>query len=96
VSDSIGTRAAGGWSPFARPPWRDCEAAAKAVLRARDIDGCALNELSEDRYVAIRDRLPGAGLPRITTLTRACGSWAAALEQAAVIAAASMREGYAT
>jgi hypothetical protein len=96
VSDSPGTRAKGGWSPFARPPWRDCEAAAKAVLRALDLDGCALHDLSEDRYVAIRDRAPGAGLPRVTTLTRACGSWASALEQAAALAAAGLREGYAT
>jgi hypothetical protein len=95
VSDSSRARAEGGWSPFAKLPWRDSEAAAKAVLRALDLDGCALADLSEDRYVAIRDRLPGAGLPRLTTLTRACGSWAAAIEQAAALAAAGLRRNYA-
>lgn len=95
MTDSAGARAEGGWSPFARPPWRDCEAAARAILRAISFDGCALHDMTEDRYVALRDRMPQVGLPRATTISRACGSWTSAIEQAAILAAVATRENYA-
>ena len=79
------------WSPFARPPWRDCEAAAQAVLRARDLEECALDELTEERYIDIRGRHPHIGLPRATTIERACGSWSAAIEQASALLCALLR-----
>jgi hypothetical protein len=79
------------WSPFARPPWRDSEAAAEAVLRARELEQCALAELTRRRYADVRDRNPHVGLPRDTTIERACGSWTSALEQAAALACAALR-----
>lgn len=79
------------WSPFARPPWRDCKAAAEAVLKARAMEQCALDELTQDRYADVRGRHPHVGLPRDTTIERACGSWSSALEQAAVLASSELR-----
>jgi hypothetical protein len=79
------------WSPFARPPWRDCRAAAEAVLRARALEQCPLDELSQGRYADVRARNPQIGLPRDTTIERACGSWHAALEQAGALACAELR-----
>jgi hypothetical protein len=83
------------WSPFARPPWRDCEAAAEAVLRARALEQCALGEFTQERYADVRARNPQIGLPRDTTIERACGSWHAALEQAAQLANAEFRSSFA-
>ena len=80
-----------GWSPFARPPWRDCKAAAQAVLKARALEQCALDELTQERYTDVRGRHPHVGLPRDTTIERACGSWPSALEQAAVLASRELR-----
>ena len=79
------------WSPFARPPWRDCRAAAEAVLRARELEQCALDELTQERYADVRGRHPHVGLPRDTTIERACGSWTSALEQAAALACSALR-----
>jgi hypothetical protein len=79
------------WSPFARPPWRDCRAAAEAVLRARELEECPLDELSQQRYADVRGRNPHVGLPRDTTIERACGSWPRALEQAAALACSALR-----
>lgn len=79
------------WSPFARPPWRDCRAAAEAVLRALALEQCALDELTQDRYADLRARNPQIGLPRDTTIERACGSWHTALEQAGALACAELR-----
>ncbi|HEY2603473.1 MAG TPA: hypothetical protein VGI67_18090 [Thermoleophilaceae bacterium] len=79
------------WSPFARPPWRDCRAAAEAVLRALDLEQCALDELTQERYVDVRGRNPHIGLPRDTTIERACGSWTSAIEQAAALACSALR-----
>ena len=84
------------WSPFASPPWRDCKAAAEAVLRARDLEQCALDELTQDRYVDIRAQNPHVGLPRDTTIEKACGSWTAALEQASALVSQSLRLGFVT
>lgn len=84
------------WSPFARPPWRDCKAAAEAVVRARDLDQCALGELTQERYVAIRAENPHVGLPRDTTIEKACGSWTAALEQAAALVSRTLRLNFVT
>jgi hypothetical protein len=84
------------WSPFARPAWRDSRAAAEAVLRARELEQCALDELTRQRYVDVRGRNPHIGLPRDTTIEKACGSWASALEQAAQLASAGLRLGFAT
>jgi hypothetical protein len=82
------------WSPFARPPWRDCRAAAEAILRAREMEQCALDELTQERYVDVRGRNPHVGLPRDTTIERACGSWTGALEQAAALACSALRLGF--
>ena len=82
------------WSPFARPPWRDCRAAAEAVLRARELEQCALDELTQARYADVRGRNPHVGLPRDTTIERACGSWTGALEQAAALACSALRLGF--
>ena len=79
------------WSPFARPPWRDCRAAAEAVLRARELEQCALDELTQERYADVRGRNPHVGLPRDTTIERACGSWSSALEQASALACSALR-----
>jgi hypothetical protein len=79
------------WSPFARPPWRDCRAAAEAVLRARELEQCALDELTQERYADVRGRNPHVGLPRDTTIERACGSWPSALEQASALACSALR-----
>jgi hypothetical protein len=79
------------WSPFAQPPWRDCKAAAEAVLRARELEQCPLDELTQQRYADLRGRNPHLGLPRDTTIERACGSWSSALEQAAALASAALR-----
>jgi hypothetical protein len=77
------------WSPFARPPWRDCKAAAEAVLKARELEQCALDELTQERYADVRGRHPQIGLPRDTTIALACGSWSSALEQAAALGGAA-------
>jgi hypothetical protein len=82
------------WSPFARPPWRDCRAAAEAVLRAREIEECALGELTQERYADVRGRNPHVGLPRATTIERACGSWSSAIEQASALACSALRLGF--
>lgn len=79
------------WSPFARQPGRDCKAAAEAVLRARELEQCPLDELTQERYVDVRGRHPHVGLPRDTTIERACGSWTSALEQAAALACSALR-----
>jgi len=79
------------WSPFASPPWRDCRAAAEAVLRARELEQCALDELTQERYADLRGRNPHLGLPRDTTIERACGSWHSALEQASALASSALR-----
>jgi len=79
------------WSPFARPLWRDSRAAAEAVLRARELEQCALGDLTEERYVEVRQRNPHIGLPRATTILRACGSWISAMEQAAALVSAQVR-----
>jgi hypothetical protein len=84
------------WSPFARPPWRDSKAAAEAVLRARELEQCSLAELTQERYADLRGRNPQLGLPRDTTIERACGSWTSALEQAAVLACAALRLSFRT
>ena len=84
------------WSPFARPPWRDCRAAAEAVLRARELEQCALDELTQQRYADVRGRNPHVGLPRDTTIERACGSWTGALEQAAALACSALRLNFVT
>lgn len=79
------------WSPFARPAWRDCKAAAEAVLKARELEQCALDELTQERYAEVRGRHPHIALPRDTTIERACGSWHAALEQASALACSALR-----
>jgi hypothetical protein len=79
------------WSPFPGPPWRDCRAAAEAVLRARELAQCALHELTQEHYADVRGRNPHIGLPRDTTIERACGSWTSALEQAGDLARAALR-----
>jgi hypothetical protein len=84
------------WSPFASPPWRDCKAAAEAVLRARDLEECALGELTQERYVDIRAQNPHVGLPRATTIEKACGSWNAAVEQASALVSQALRLGFVT
>jgi hypothetical protein len=84
------------WSPFASPPWRDCKAAAEAVLRARDIDECALGELTQERYADIRAQHPHVGLPRDTTIEKACGSWTAAVEQASALVSKALRLNFVT
>jgi acetyl-CoA acetyltransferase len=86
----------GRWSPFARPPWRDCQAAAEAVLRARELEHCALDELTHERYADIRARHPHIGLPRATTIEKACGSWSAAVEQAAALVSRALRLNFVT
>jgi hypothetical protein len=73
---------------FDRHPWRDCRAAAEAVLRARALERCPLDELTQERYADVRSRNPQIGLPRDTTIERACGSWYAALEQPRTLASA--------
>jgi hypothetical protein len=83
------------WSPFASPPWRDCRAAAEAVLRARELAQCALDELTQERYTDVRARHPQIGLPRDTTVERACGSWDAAVGQAGLLANAELRSSFA-
>ena len=52
------------WSPFARPPWRDCKAAAEAVLKARELEQCALDELTQERYADVRGRHPHIAIAR--------------------------------
>jgi hypothetical protein len=84
------------WSPFASPPWRDCKAAAEAVVRARDLEECALGELTQERYADIRGRNPHLGLPRDTTIEKACGSWGAALEQASALVSQALRLNFVT
>ena len=79
------------WSPFARPLWRDSRAAAEAVLRARELEQCALGDLTEERYSDVRGRNPHIGLPRATTIQRACGTWNSAIEQAAALVSAGIR-----
>jgi hypothetical protein len=84
------------WSPFARPLWRDCQAAAEAILRARKLEECPLDELTQERYADVRGRHPHLGLPRDTTIERACGSWRGALEQAAALACSELRLNFVT
>ena len=70
------------WSPFARNESRDCEAAAQALLAALEHEDCALDELTPTRYAELRRKRPQLGLPRTTTVTGVCGSWASAVEAA--------------
>jgi hypothetical protein len=66
------------------------------VLRARELEQCPLDELTQERYIDIRARHPQVGLPRGTTIERACGSWTAALEQAAALACIALRLNFVT
>ena len=81
----------GNWSPFARNESADCEAVAAALLAALDHEDCALKELTPSRYSELRRRRPQMGLPRTTTVTAVCGSWARAVEAAERHAAALTR-----
>jgi hypothetical protein len=81
-----------GWSPFARPAERHCEAVADALLRVVKATDSALDELDTAAYTDFRRRNPQLGLPRASTVSGACGSWEAAIEHAAVKAEARHRE----
>jgi len=70
------------WSPFARNDGADHEAVALALLRAVEHADCPLCDLTPSRYSDVRRRRPQIGLPRETTLTAVCGSWARAVEAA--------------
>jgi hypothetical protein len=72
----------GSWSPFARNDGADCEAVAQALLTALDHEDCPLEELTPTRYAEVRRRRPHIGLPRTTTVTAVCGTWARAVEAA--------------
>ena len=61
------------------------------MLRARELEHCPLDELSQERYADVRARHPQIGLPRDTTIEKACGSWQEALEQAGLLASAELR-----
>ena len=63
------------------------------MLRARDLEQCALGELTQERYVSVRAQNPHVGLPRDTTIEKACGSWTAAVEQASALVSAALRLG---
>jgi hypothetical protein len=76
-----GKNEAGGWSPFARNEG-DCDAVAQALLAALDHEECPLDELTPTRYAEVRRKRPQMGLPRTTTVTAVCGSWARAVEAA--------------
>ncbi len=65
------------------------------MLRARALEQCPLDELTQMRYADVRARNPQIGLPRDTTIERACGSWHAALEQAGLLANAELRSSFA-
>ena len=82
----------GSWSPFARPEGSSEEAAAEAILRAVEHEGCAIDELTPDRYSRIRRANPELGLPRAIVLRRVCGGWRPALEAAEERAAALARQ----
>lgn len=79
------------WSPFARNESRDCDAVAQALLAALEHEDCALDELTPTRYSELRRKRPQMGLPRTTTVTSVCGSWALAVEAAHRRAAALVR-----
>ena len=79
------------WSPFAKNDGADCEAVAQALLTALDHEGCCLDEFTPTRYAELRRRRPQMGLPRTTTVTQVCGSWAAAIEAAHYRAASLAR-----
>lgn len=81
------------WSPFARNDGADCEAVAQALLAALELERCCLDELTPTRYAALRRRRPHVGLPRTTTVTAVCGSWARAVQAAEWRAAALARRG---
>jgi hypothetical protein len=81
----------GSWSPFARNDGADCEAVAQALLTALDHEDCPLEELTPTRYAEVRRRRPNIGLPRTTTVTAVCGTWARAVEAAERRAAALAR-----
>ena len=81
----------GNWSPFARNDGADCEAVAQALLAALDYESCSLDELTATRYAELRRERPHIGLPRTTTVTAVCGSWARAVEAAEHRAAALTR-----
>lgn len=85
------TRFVSHWSPFARNESRDCDAVAQALLTALEHEECALDELTPTRYAELRRKRPQMGLPRTTTVTGVCGSWASAIEAAHRRAAALVR-----
>lgn len=70
-----------GWSPFARNEG-DTEAVAQALLAAIEHEDCSVAELTPTRYAEVRRKRPQMGLPRTTTVTAVCGSWARAVEAA--------------
>jgi hypothetical protein len=70
-----------GWSPFARNDG-DTEAVAQALLTAIEHEDCPVAELTPTRYAELRRKRPQMGLPRTTTVTAVCGSWARAIEAA--------------
>lgn len=84
-----------GWSPFAQPLERHCEAVADALLKVVEGGKYALEELDATTYTDFRRRHPHLGLPRATTVAGACGGWEAAVSYAALKAAALHREGVA-
>lgn len=61
------------------------------MLRALALEHCPLDEFTQERYAEVRARNPQIGLPRDTTIERACGSWYAALEQAGMLVSAEPR-----
>ena len=69
------------WSPFARNDG-DCDAVAQALLAAIEHEECPVAELTPTRYAELRRKRPQLGLPRTTTVTAVCGSWARAVEAA--------------
>jgi len=72
---------AGQWSPFARNDG-ECDAVAQALLAAIEHEDCPVAELTPTRYAEVRRKRPQMGLPRTTTVTAVCGSWARAVEAA--------------
>jgi len=79
------------WSPFANNDGADCQAVAQALLKALEHEECALGDLTPTRYAELRRQRPQMGLPRTTTVTAVCGSWARAVEAAERHAAALTR-----
>ena len=79
-----------GWSPFARNEG-DCDAVAQALLAAGEHEDCPVAELTPTRYAELRRRRPQLGLPRTTTVTAVCGSWARAIDAAERRASALVR-----